>query len=84
MLGKPNLVFEIVLTNGVIKTGHGQQLKLQHQPPPALVNHNSGSFLRRQLSGQEIRQKISVIKTNSFDWELLTFDYIKKIVHLAL
>ena len=33
----------------------------------------------RQLSRQEIRQKISVIKTNSFDWELLTFDDIKKI-----
>ena len=26
---------------------------------------------------QKIRQKISVIKTNSFDWELLTFDDIK-------
>ena len=40
MLGKPNLEFEIVLTNGVIKTGPGQQLKLQHQSPLALVNHN--------------------------------------------
>ena len=37
----------------------------------------------RQLSGQKIRQKISVIKTNSFDWELLTFDDIKKIVHFG-
>ena len=32
----------------------------------------------RQLSGQKIRQKISVIKTNAFDWELFTFDDIKK------
>ena len=32
----------------------------------------------RQLLRQKIRQKISVIKTNSFDWELLTFDDIKK------
>ena len=31
-----------------------------------------------QLSCQKICQKISVIKTNSFDWELLTFDDIKK------
>ena len=38
----------------------------------------------RQLSGQKIRQKISVIKTNAFDWELLTFDYIKKIVHFGI
>ena len=29
---------------------------------------------------QKIRQKNSGIKTNSFDWELLTFDNIKKIV----
>ena len=34
----------MVLTSGVIKTGPGQQLKLQQQPPLALVNHN-GSFL---------------------------------------
>ena len=34
--------------------------------------------LDRQLSRQKIRQKISVIKTNSVDWELLTFDDIKK------
>ena len=33
----------------------------------------------RQLLSQKIRKKISVIKTNSFDWELLTFDGIKKI-----
>ena len=33
---------------------------------------------------QKIRQKISVIKTNSFDWELLTFDDIKKIVHFGI
>ena len=32
---------------------------------------------------QKIHQKISVIKTNSFDWELLTFDDIKKIVHFG-
>jgi len=32
----------------------------------------------RQLWSQKIRQKISVIKTNSFDWELFTFDDIKK------
>ena len=38
----------------------------------------------RQLSCQKIRQKISVIKTNSFDWELLTFDDIKKIVHFGI
>ena len=38
----------------------------------------------RQLSGQKICQKISVIKTNSFDWELLTFDDIKKIVHFGI
>ena len=38
----------------------------------------------RQLSRQKIRQKISVIKTNSFDWELLTFDDIKKIVHFGI
>ena len=31
-----------------------------------------------QLWRQKIRQKISVIKTNSFDWELFTFDDIKK------
>ena len=37
-----------------------------------------------QLSRQKIRQKISVIKTNSFDWELLTFDDIKKIVHFGI
>ena len=37
-----------------------------------------------QLSSQKIRQKISVIKTNSFDWELLTFDEIKKIVHFGI
>ena len=45
MLGKPNLEFEIVLTKGVIKTGPGQQLKLQHQPPLALVNHNGCFFV---------------------------------------
>ena len=33
---------------------------------------------------QKIRQKISVIKTNSFDWELLTFDDITKIVHFGI
>jgi hypothetical protein len=38
----------------------------------------------RQLSRQKIRQKISVIKTNSFDWELLTFHDIKKIVHFGI
>ena len=37
-----------------------------------------------QLSRQKIRQKISVIKTNSFDWELLTFDDIKKIAHFGI
>ena len=31
-----------------------------------------------------MRQKISVIKTNSFDWELLTFDDITKIVHFDI
>ena len=38
----------------------------------------------RQLSSQKIRQKISVIKTNSFDWELLNFDDTKKIVHFGI
>ena len=38
----------------------------------------------RQLSRQKFCQKISVIKTNSFDWELLTFDDIKKIVHFGI
>ena len=38
----------------------------------------------RQLSCQKISQKISVIKTNSFDWELLTFDDIKKVVHFGI
>ena len=33
---------------------------------------------------KKICQKISVIKTNSFDWELLTFDDIKKIVHFGI
>ena len=33
---------------------------------------------------QKICQKISVIKTNSFDWELLTFDHIEKIVHFGI
>ena len=37
-----------------------------------------------QLSRQKIRQKISVIKTNSFDWELFTFDDIKKIVNFVI
>ena len=49
----------------------------------------SGSFLRRQLMianchVKKICQKISVIKTNSFDWELLTFDDIKKIAHFGI
>ena len=38
----------------------------------------------RQLLCQKIRQKILVIKTNSFDWELFTFDDIKKIVHFDI
>ena len=38
----------------------------------------------RQLSRQKILQKISAIKTNSFDWELFTFDDIKKIVHFGI
>ena len=38
----------------------------------------------RQSSSQKFRQKISVIKTNSFDWELFTFDDIKKIVHFGI
>ena len=38
----------------------------------------------RQLSSQKFRQKISVIKTNSFDWELFTFDDIKKIAHFGI
>ena len=38
----------------------------------------------RQLSRQKFCQKISVIKTDSFDWELLTFHDIKKIVHFGI
>ena len=38
----------------------------------------------RQLSSQKIRQKISVIKTNSFDWGLFTFADIKEIVHFGV
>ena len=38
----------------------------------------------RQLSRQKICQKVSAIKTNSFDWELLTFYDIKKIVHFGI
>ena len=38
----------------------------------------------RQLSRQKICQKISVIKTNSFDWKLLTLDDIKKTVHFGI
>ena len=37
-----------------------------------------------QLSRQKFCQKISVIKTNSFDWELLNFDDIKKIVNFGI
>ena len=37
-----------------------------------------------QLSHQKICQKISVNKTNSFDWELLNFDDIKKIVNFGI
>ena len=37
----------------------------------------------RQLLSQKISQKFSVIKTSSFDWELLTFDDIKKWFILA-
>ena len=38
----------------------------------------------RQLSREKSCQKISIIKTNSFDWELLTFDDIKKIAHFGI
>ena len=38
----------------------------------------------RQKIRQKICQKISVIKSNSFDWELLTFDDIKKIVNFGI
>ena len=37
-----------------------------------------------QLSRQKNRQKISVIKTNTFDWELLNFDDIKKRVNFGI
>ena len=37
-----------------------------------------------QLSRQKICRKMSVSKTNSFDWELLTFDDIKEIVHFGI
>ena len=58
-----------------------------------LRKKKSGSLKRKfstmtindcQLSRQKIRQKISVIKTNSFDWKLFTFDDIKKIVHFGI
>ena len=38
----------------------------------------------RQLLSQKISQKFSVIKTSSFDWELLTFDDIRKVVHFGI
>ena len=37
-----------------------------------------------QLSSQKICLKISVIKTNGIDWELLTFDDIKKNNHFGI
>ena len=37
-----------------------------------------------QLLRQTICQKISVIKTNSFDLELLTFDDIKRTVNFGI
>ena len=37
-----------------------------------------------QLSRQTIHQKISVIKTSTSDWELFTYDDIKKIVHFGI
>ena len=45
---------------------------------------STATIIDRQLSRQKIRQKISVIKTNSFDWELFTSDDIKKIVHFGI
>ena len=51
---------------------------------------NSEVFLLRPLwivnyiLSQKFCQKISVIKTNSFDWELFTFDDIKKIGHFGI
>ena len=33
---------------------------------------------------QKTRQKISVIKKNTFDWELLTFDDIGEMVHFGI
>ena len=38
----------------------------------------------RQKIRQKICQIISVIKTSSSDWELLTFDDIKEIVHFGI
>ena len=37
----------------------------------------------RQRISQKFHQKISEIKTNSFDWELLIFDAVKKEFILA-
>ena len=63
-----------------------KSLYLNNQSPEEIQKRKSSTMTinDRQLSCQKIRQKISVIKTNSFDWELLTFDDIKKIVHFAI
>ena len=64
----------IILENKVF-----QKLKLTKKRKFSTMTIND-----RQLSRQKIRQKISVIKTNSFDWELLTVHDIKKIVHFGI
>ena len=52
---------------------NGGNLQWTHKLEFCMVSNNG-----RQKIRQKICQKISVIKTNSFDWELLTFDDIKK------
>ena len=54
------------------------------------INLYSGSFLRCHLMianyrvKKFIRKPQYVIKINSFDWELLDFDVIKKIFHFGI
>ena len=71
MLGKPNLEFEIVLTNGVIKTGPGQQLKLQHQSPLALVKSQSPcwsvlDFWKINLEKSSLTKRILILFETEF------------------
>ena len=58
---------------------NGGNLQWTHKLEFCMVSNNG-----RQKIRQKICQKISVIKTKSFDWELLTFDNNKKIVHFGI